>query len=148
MTFGSISVVGLFCEDIRDEAAGSATLVGVLPGNISISVERGYLPKLCFYGRVMFPTIEVPTSIKFSLQLAGGERIAGAPVDIEQLRHEAAEAAAAGNPLAGSITRMAMVGFPTIPGIVTAFAEISGIERPVAQLRFVLQPAAKSPPSG
>jgi hypothetical protein len=49
------TILGLFCEDIREEQSGIETLVGILPDNISVPSVPGMMPKLCVYVRINFP---------------------------------------------------------------------------------------------
>ena len=51
----SISVIGIFCEDIREEKSGQDTLVGILPDGILIDTIPASLPKLGLYFRMHAP---------------------------------------------------------------------------------------------
>ena len=52
-----VSVTAFFCEDIREETAGTTTLVGVMPDNLNLAGvfpagQQALLPKLGLYIRV------------------------------------------------------------------------------------------------
>lgn len=47
-----VNVVALFCEDIREEVAGTQSLIGVLPDNLSFPQVPVIIPKLGFYIRL------------------------------------------------------------------------------------------------
>jgi hypothetical protein len=62
------SSICLFCEDIRHEQSGVATLVGVLPDNLNVPATPVVLPKLAMYIRVVFPLSKIPNKISAHLQ--------------------------------------------------------------------------------
>ena len=47
-----ISIVGFFCEDIREEVQGQMSLVGVFPDRLNVPAIPGQMPKISFYVRV------------------------------------------------------------------------------------------------
>ena len=59
----AVSVIGLFCEDIREERTGQDILIGVLPDNLSVPSVPGALPKLGLYVRVHLDADSKPPQI-------------------------------------------------------------------------------------
>ncbi len=49
-----LSIIGLFCEDIRAELQGTDTIVGILPDNINVPEFPFAFPKLALYIRILF----------------------------------------------------------------------------------------------
>lgn len=46
-----VSIIALFCEDIREEKSGVNTLIGILPDNVNMPNIPGAFPKLGLYVR-------------------------------------------------------------------------------------------------
>lgn len=55
-----LSVVGFFCEDIRDEQTGGETLIGVFPDNMVVPGVPGALPRAAVYVRINFDPTTPP----------------------------------------------------------------------------------------
>jgi len=47
-----LNAVTVFCEDMRAEASGSETLVGIWPDNLNLPAFPFTIPKLCIYTRI------------------------------------------------------------------------------------------------
>src|SRR5689334_2870375 len=45
-------VIGLFCDDIREEKSGQDTIIGILPDNMNVAKYPSVTPKLGLYLRV------------------------------------------------------------------------------------------------
>ncbi len=54
-------VSAFFCEDVRQEASGSITIIGVFPDNLGADTFPFMLPKLTVHARAVF---ELPTAIQ------------------------------------------------------------------------------------
>lgn len=84
----NIDIIGLFCEDVREELHGLMTIVGVLPDNVAVQQVPFIFPKLGFYLRIHYPiemepeTIHAhlvgPTGKVTPLGIASSELVAGA----------------------------------------------------------------------
>lgn len=61
---GDLNAVALFCDDIREEKAGTHTLVGIYNDNVGVPTIPGGLPKLGIYVRVTFPIDIKPSEMK------------------------------------------------------------------------------------
>ena len=84
----TISATAIFCEDIREEAGGSFTLIGVLPDVINIAPPPGpqeqmaaaqsqrpprrMLSKLCIFTRVSFDPAREFSSVNVRLTMPNG----------------------------------------------------------------------------
>ena len=71
----SLSIMGFFCEDIREESGGTFTLIGLMPDNVTVeelkhdggkegvSLSNRMVTKLCVFVRANFdpddPTQEI-----------------------------------------------------------------------------------------
>src|SRR5689334_17198651 len=123
-----VYIVALFCEDIRQEAGGSITLVGIMQDNINLDVQGRpesaptnaaiTIPKLGVYIRISFDPNLALDEIKFRLTAPdGGEQQLGI-VEAAVLKQAALQAREKGNPLAGVASRVILGGLTiSKPGI-------------------------------
>ena len=61
------SAIALFCEDIRLEASGQNSIVGILPDNVNVLKIPEVIPKLGVYVRIHLFNYDDPPSILFRL---------------------------------------------------------------------------------
>lgn len=125
----TISVMALFCEDIREEKDGIVSLMGILPDNLSLSplptgtitpgdATARFLGKLCIYTRINFdPTYELPEA-ELRLVLPNQEVIPLGKIETATINQAKSEATTKGIPLAGVISRAVMAGFRAPIGVV------------------------------
>jgi hypothetical protein len=145
-----VSIICLFCEDIRQEQSGINTLVGVLPDNMAFTKLPATLPKLGIYVRINIdPTVD-HNSITLSLSVPGiNDQIPIAeilPSLIEKVRKDAQTT---GSPIAGIISRVVFSPF-NIPqaGRIRALATIRGEPVTCGSLNIVLKAPAPSAEAG
>jgi len=119
-----LSVMALFCEDIREEKSGAISLMGIMNDNVLIPAlpdgvksATAFVPKLFAYVRVSFDvTAVVPAPILLKLRLPDGN-LFDLPMIDEKTISEARETRAKGNPIASVISRVQMGGpLPSLPG--------------------------------
>jgi hypothetical protein len=105
-------MIGLFCEDIREEASGQHTIVGVMPDNFQHPGDFPIaIPKLGIYLRVHIGVEEEPTPLSATLEL--GEFVQQfTDFDADFIRKAQTEAASTGSPFAGLITKAVAAPFP------------------------------------
>ena len=120
-----ISVVGIFCEDIREEKTGQDTLIGILPDNMTIVGGGNSIPKLCLYVRIHFnPRID-PGSIFLRVLSPNDEVVGTNEFSQELLRDTRQKALENDAPITGLISKLTWVGFPVkTPGRVRALLRI------------------------
>lgn len=102
----------LFCEDIREEVGGSATLVGVMPDNIGVPGVPGALPKLGIYTRFAVPSDGEPKAMQVVLRAPDGEESVLGDFAVELVRQSCADAQERGNPIAGFVSTAMAGPFP------------------------------------
>lgn len=51
-----VNMLGVFCEDIREEKQGTDSLIGIMPDNITIPGVPGIIPKIGVYLRCHIST--------------------------------------------------------------------------------------------
>jgi hypothetical protein len=132
-----MDIVGLFCEDIREEKSGQITVVGLLPDNLNIAAPskfpvgqehrdkpRPVIPKLGLYVRVNLLRDETPKPMKIKLILHDKSEIALGEISAEIIATAKNQAAENGLPIAGIYSHAAIAGFqPTGSGQILAVVE-------------------------
>jgi hypothetical protein len=129
--------MGLFCEDVREEKAGTRTLVGVLPDNLFVGTPPSFLPKLFVYFHIHLDYESSVRSIKARIKFPGGPTVEIATFDelIEPVR---ADAKAKGMPFAGLIATGGLIPVPiTQLGKIEAVVEVDGTEYVCGALNLV-----------
>lgn len=100
------SATSIFCHDIREEKAGTETLVGVLPDNINVPAVPSRLPQLCSYTRIiMLPPFD-QVDVSAALLSQDGSEFFRNSIDKEILKKAHEEAAEAGAPMATIVSRI------------------------------------------
>jgi hypothetical protein len=126
-----VSIIALFCEDIRTEAQGTDSLVGIMPDNLNVPQFPFILPKLSIYLRVLFDR-------RMDLKPIGvGMRIPGVQGDVQMtvlddnLISSAREKSESNeSPVLGLIARAVLSPFPVpSPGRILVVAKVQGKER-------------------
>lgn len=69
-----VIALGIFCEDIREEAAGTITLVGVLSDNIGVPSVPGVMPQIAVYVRTVFDIDTRPEEYSVRLEVPWHEQ--------------------------------------------------------------------------
>ena len=146
----AISVMGFFCEDIREEKNDIITLVGLMPDNAE-GVAQGapakpgataILPKVCMYMRINFEPQTPITNASMHLILPNGRQKLG-EVDTDFIENARRQAIARGNPLVGIVFRATAAALPLSSGVLRLEADIDGEIYLAAALNVKLP----SPPS-
>ena len=95
-------VVGLFCEDVRQEKQGYS-LIGILPDNVNVPSIPGMFPKLGLYVRLNVDPAADVGPISLRLRLPDGTESDLTGFDAEFVKETQKEAASKGAPWAGFI---------------------------------------------
>lgn len=83
-----LTAIAIFCEDIREEKAGTHSIIGVYSDNVSVPKFPISFPKLGIYVRLSFPAGEPPQPI--SIQLVDVE---GKVLELTTFKEEIIESA-------------------------------------------------------
>jgi hypothetical protein len=140
-----ISVVGLFCEDIREERAGTDTIIGILPDNINFPQWPAFFPKLCLYVRIhVIPSFE-PGQISVHLVMPDGTEPGKIDLDPDLVKKTREAALASKAPTAGFISKFVMSPLQLSgPGRIQAVAHV-GHQRIVCGSLYVnVEPQVKT----
>lgn len=125
----SVSIVGLFCEDIRSEKSGSETIVGVFPSNVQVPGVPIVFPKFGLYARINLDPASPEVPIEIRIEGAGMEEAIRNIVDPSLLSKAKADARKQGAPLACIISRMLVASFQVgDTGRIKAIARIDDVE--------------------
>jgi hypothetical protein len=141
-----VSVIGLFCEDIREEKSGQSTLIGILPDNLAIAQIPLVLPKLGIYLRVHFDAKIDIGPVKVRIAVPNGPTLEIGTIAQELVSQTRIDAQAKRLPYAGAILQGVMGSFfvPTA-GAVQAFANIEGEDHLAAVINVVVGEAPPRP---
>ena len=99
----SFSAIAIFCEDIRQEVAGTSTIVGTLSDNLMVPGFPGALPKLAMYIRAHFSSDFNALDFNIYINGVGEPRTLIAQIDKDVVVNALTTARAAGSPMAGVI---------------------------------------------
>ena len=140
------AVIGIFCEDIRDEASGQQTLVGILPDNVVLPRLPGILPKLGIYIRVhLDPEGPRPSKLTAFLEHPKGRRVDLPAWKTETIAKGFDDAVANGVPIVGLILKVTIGQFEIDEaGIIVAKVNIDGNDYMAANLRALFDFSAAS----
>lgn len=157
----TLNVVGMFCEDIREEKSGQISLIGILPDNINIAsppldrpMSRAAIPKLALFVRIHIGIDYDVGPMSLQLTLPDERKIDLGAIERSFVEKSKKEARAKRLPIAGIISRVVLMNFQ-LPesGIVTAILE-AGQEKHIcavlnAQIMQQVSPAptASEPPA-
>jgi hypothetical protein len=153
-----VTVMALFCEDIREEKDEVITLVGIIPDTVNVATSRKersgltaigvdtrVLAKLCMYVRINFdPDYELPEP-KIRLIQPDNVSIELGTIDAATVQKARSDAKSKGNLLAGVISRVTLGGFK-LPRTGTLKLEVQ-LEKEVhlaGALNFQAKPPASS----
>jgi hypothetical protein len=124
-----VNVVTLFCEDVRQEIAGTDTIVGVMPDNVVVPQIPSLFPKLAIYSRVHIPTDMVIKSISVKVKMLDGRISLLGTFDERQILKEQNNGRATNSPLVGFIFRAVLSPAPIVQhGRITVTATIDDQE--------------------
>ena len=77
------SVVGLFCEDVREEKSGQVSIIGVLSDNVKVPNMPVMVPKMGLYIRIHFDPSADPGTVKVKLAMPDSTEM-----DLEQFEDQ------------------------------------------------------------
>jgi hypothetical protein len=138
----NISVVALFCSDVREEKAGTVTIVGVFPDNMNVSKVPAALPKLCVYVR-MHVHVDFDPGPLFTRIVMDGQEVSRSDVQDELIQTTRAKGKAMGRSFIGLISTFAMSPLPIAKaGQIQALVTAGGKEYVAGSLNFQLAPKA------
>lgn len=108
----TLSAVALFCDDVREEKAGTTTVVGILPDNVSVKSVPVSFPKLGLYVRINFPTAaEPPQNLSIRLTVRGSPDHVLTEIDSKLIDDARRQSREKGATLAGLVTFAVMSPF-------------------------------------
>jgi hypothetical protein len=113
----TIQVVGLFCEDVREEVSRQLTLIGLFPDTLNVeavnpgSDGHAVFPKLALFVRVNVSIDDPVETMALKLVFPNGQRIGIGEVSKDLIQRSKDEAAASELPFAGIRHHAVMQGF-------------------------------------
>lgn len=137
-----ISIVALFCSDVRQERGGTETIVGVFPDNVDVpSIPSGFT-QLCVYVRMHVRPSFCPTKIITRLVLPDGSELDRSEMEMGLFERSREKAVAGKSAYFGLIARFVMAPMPiTQEGRLQAIVSVDGKDHIAGALNFRLAPA-------
>lgn len=106
MNYLPCSAVAMFAEDLRDEQAGTHSLIGIMPDNIEVQSMPGMMTKLAVYTRINFSPDTMPDRLEVLLRVTGDGSILNLSIiPREILQQSVADTMAKNGPLVTIINR-------------------------------------------
>lgn len=140
-----ISIVSLFCEDIREEKQNTDSLMGIMPDNLNVP-GPGAIPRMALYTRIHLNPAFDPGRIHIRIVQANGEEVSLGDIEPHLVKKARDDAVAAGVPIAGVISRAVFGNFPIkAEGVVRAIVLAAGTETISAMLNVKFIGAASAP---
>ncbi|SRR5260370_41652712 len=144
-------IMGIFCEDIREEVGGLHTLVGIYPDGVYVPTIPSVLIKFALYVRATIDPDEEAKPISMWLISPKGEERELNRLDEATIEKAKSEVRAAGTPFATIISKILTTNFPiTEYGMLKAVARIDGKEVVLCSVAFkapeAISATAPSPP--
>lgn len=108
-----VTAVALFCEDIREEKAGTDSIVGIMPDNVEVGTIPGTFMKVAIYVRVQLdPSMDDPGPISLELRMANGDIQVAGSIAPEIVTKSLADTRQQKGPLASFILRAMLINLP------------------------------------
>ena len=144
----NFNAVGLFCDDIRDEARGVNSVMGIWPDYVKLQPappgETAAI-RMGIYVRTSVAVGEPPEDIRISL-IAGDETISQIEIEASFVASTQKEAIGGGMPNAGFINKVLVPNFPVTKPTMLRLVVSSG-DREVIAGAVSVTPNASPPPS-
>lgn len=128
--------VSLFCQDFREEVAGTATLIGIYPDNIEMGEGGTALAKLVVYTRINLAVDEPQSDIAVSLRAPNGSDEVVNAVPFARVEAAIEKARLDGNNMAGIVARIEGSPFVASPGRYLVVVRYDGQEYVTGTIRF------------
>jgi hypothetical protein len=150
-----ISVMCVFCEDIREEKSEQVTIVGVLPDNLNIAVlsppptptSKALLPKFGVYLRInLSADMERPKNVSAKVLNTGGEIIYQTEWASEVIDKGFVDTETNRLPLLGLLLKVVVAPLPVSAGKITAIVTIDDTDHLAGVLNIIF-PNASQPPA-
>ena len=106
--------IALFCESLRQETAGSETIVGVMPDNANVPQLPAAIPRLCIYVRVQVDPDFDPNPVSLALRTPDDKEIDLGKIDAAVFDTSRKQAKQTGKPYGGVIIRSELRPFAVL----------------------------------
>jgi hypothetical protein len=108
-----VEAIALFCDDIREEKAGTVSIIGIYPDNINVPQVPIMLPKCGIYARYNLPVGDTPPkTIALRLVYADGSETPLTVFNAETIERARVESQAKGAGKVGLISTAILAPFP------------------------------------
>jgi len=124
-----ISVVALFCLDVRQEKGGTETIVGIFPDNVNIPSFPGGFVQMTIYVRMHLSTSYRPGQIITRILLPDGSELDRSEIEQSRLEEAREKAKGNGNSHVGTITKFTVAPLRiNEPDRIQAIVSVDGLD--------------------
>lgn len=135
-----ISMVAMFCADVRQEKGGTETIVGVFPDSVSLPNIPGAFSQMYVYVRMHMRPAFQPQSIITRLVLPDGNELDRTAMDADLMETARQKALANGSPYLGLVAKFVMAPMKvTQEGRLQAIVAVDGEDYVAGVLNFRMQ---------
>lgn len=112
-----LSVVGVICEDIREEKSGAISLIGIMPDNAKVpfvppSGQMIIVPRIAFYARIHFDPSQQLGEVKLDLILPDGTILPLGEIEQKVIAAAREDSKISGAPISGVVSRAVISSLP------------------------------------
>jgi hypothetical protein len=142
-----LSVISLFCEDIREDKNNTDMVIGIMPDGVIIESLGGRFPRLAIYTRLHAPrSIEV-TQFAISLYMPDGHVISIGEMPPEEIKKSYDVGSEKGSLYQGLILKAIIGSLPVVSeGWIKAVVTVNGKQYMGGALNVVVQPPRRASP--
>ncbi len=136
-----ISIVALFCTDIREEKGGTRTIVGLFPDNVNVLQMPGALPQMCIYVRMHVRPDFEPRHIVTRVVMPDGTELDRNEMQPDLIEIARRNANNSGTPYAGLVATFVVAPMPVnAPGRMQVLVTVDDKEYVAGAINFQLAP--------
>lgn len=103
-----IAAITIFCEDIREEKAGTDTVIGIFTDNIEVPQVGGIFPKICAYTRINVDHASNLGDLRLKIFGIDGSQILDAQMDPALIDKARSDSLTDGNPITSLVFKTVM----------------------------------------
>lgn len=133
-----VTAIALFCEDVREEKAGTVTIVGVLSDGLAVPAFPGMLAKLALYVRFNVRIDATAKAADLYLSSPNAPSVLVAHIDQSLIVQAQEEARRGGSDIAGLYSVAMFSPFPVLaPGRIVVELDYGGERTQIGTLNII-----------
>jgi hypothetical protein len=132
-----ISVIAIFCSDIRQEKGGTETIVGVFPDTVNLPTIPGAFSQMHIYVRMHVRPSYLVSAIITRIVLPDGSELEQSEMNPDLITRTRAKYEAANAPYMGFIVKFGIAPFQVVQeGPLKVIVRVDGVDHIAGQVTF------------